>query len=287
MFRGVHVSEWRCRPTVLSRCAERTLRPRADRRYGRDREPLWVRVAARLPVGVRRLDEGSIEGQCGRPGGAGVGRAHRRLRHRVRAVRSGASRRSSTASRSTCRGPRSSSASALIGLGVYMLTGRQLIVNIPKLQRGGADGTLVSMYLFGVSYAVASLSCTIGAVPRGDLDHVPQRRATCRAWRSSWCTASGMGVVVSVLTLAVALAKDGIVDEVPVDVAEDEPDRRRAAADRRRLRRLLRLLRGEGVRSGARTSRIRSSTGRSRSSSGCRSGCPRLPKPLGTRSAPR
>jgi cytochrome c biogenesis protein CcdA len=99
---------------------------------------------------------------------------------------------------------------ALIGLGIYMLTGRQLVVNIPKLQRGGADGTVVSMYLFGVSYAVASLSCTIG----------PFLAATSTTFNNEGYVSGvavfvvyglGMGVVVSVLTLAVALAKDGMV----------------------------------------------------------------------------
>jgi cytochrome c biogenesis protein CcdA len=59
----------------------------------------------------------------------------------------------------------------LVGLGVALLLGRQLMISIPKLQKGGQDGTLPSMFLFGVSYAVASLSCTIGpfraAEPRG------------------------------------------------------------------------------------------------------------------------
>ena len=98
----------------------------------------------------------------------------------------------------------------LVGLGIYLLTGRQLVVNIPKLQRGGADGTLLSMYLFGVSYAVASLSCTIG----------PFLAVTSTTFRNESYLSGvavfvvyglGMGVVVGVLTLAVALAKDGLV----------------------------------------------------------------------------
>jgi len=98
----------------------------------------------------------------------------------------------------------------LIGLGIYLLTGRQLVVNIPKLNRGGADGTLFSMYLFGVSYAVASLSCTIG----------PFLAVTSTTFRNESYLSGvmvfvlygvGMGIVVGVLTLAVALAKDGLV----------------------------------------------------------------------------
>lgn len=99
---------------------------------------------------------------------------------------------------------------ALIGLGVYLLTGRQLIVNIPKLNKGGADGTMFSMYLFGVSYAVASLSCTIG----GFLVITSQTFG-----KGSYVSGVmvfvlygvGMGIIVGVLTLAVALAKQGVV----------------------------------------------------------------------------
>jgi cytochrome c biogenesis protein CcdA len=100
----------------------------------------------------------------------------------------------------------------LVGLGVYLLAGRQLVVNIPKLQKGGSDGTLLSMFLFGVSYAVASLSCTIG----------PFLAVTSSTFRNESYLSGvmvfvlygvGMGVIVSVLTLAVALAKDGLVSK--------------------------------------------------------------------------
>ena len=98
----------------------------------------------------------------------------------------------------------------LVGLGVYLLAGRQIVLNIPKLQKGGADGTLLSMFLFGVSYAVASLSCTIG----------PFLAVTSTTFRNENYLSGvmvfvlyglGMGLVVSVLTMAVALAKDGMV----------------------------------------------------------------------------
>lgn len=98
----------------------------------------------------------------------------------------------------------------LIGLGIYLLTGRQLILNIPKLNKGGADGTMFSMYLFGVSYAVASLSCTIG----GFLVVTSQTFG-----KGSYVSGVfvfvlyglGMGIIVGILTLAVALAKQGVV----------------------------------------------------------------------------
>jgi cytochrome c-type biogenesis protein len=98
----------------------------------------------------------------------------------------------------------------LVGMGIYLLTGRQIVLNIPKLQRGGSDGTLLSMFLFGVSYAVASLSCTIG----------PFLAVTSTTFRNENYLSGvmvfvlyglGMGLVVSVLTMAVALARDGLV----------------------------------------------------------------------------
>lgn len=98
----------------------------------------------------------------------------------------------------------------LVGLGIALLLGRQLTLKIPKLQKGGQDGTLPSMFLFGVSYAVASLSCTIG----------PFLAVTTSTFRSeSWISGLGvfvayglgMGIVIAILTVAVALAKKGIV----------------------------------------------------------------------------
>ncbi|MBA3289282.1 MAG: cytochrome c biogenesis protein CcdA [Acidimicrobiia bacterium] len=98
----------------------------------------------------------------------------------------------------------------LVGLGVALLMGRQLVLKLPKLNKGGRDGTLPSMFLFGVSYAVASLSCTIG----------PFLAVTTSTFRSeSWFAGLGvfiayglgMGVVIAIVTVAVALAKTGVV----------------------------------------------------------------------------
>lgn len=98
----------------------------------------------------------------------------------------------------------------LVGMGIFLLTGREIVLNIPKLQKGGSDGTMLSMFLFGVSYAVASLSCTIG----------PFLAVTSTTFRNENYLSGvfvfvlyglGMGLVVSVLTMAVAFAKDGLV----------------------------------------------------------------------------
>lgn len=47
----------------------------------------------------------------------------------------------------------------LIGLGIAMLAGFRLTVILPKFERGGARRDIRSLFLFGVSYAVASVSC--------------------------------------------------------------------------------------------------------------------------------
>lgn len=98
----------------------------------------------------------------------------------------------------------------LVVVGGLMLFGRQPALNLPKLNRGGTDGSLPSMYLFGVSYAVASLSCTIAGF-------LGVMAGTFRAGNVASGVALfvlyglGMGVVVGVLTVAVALARDGVV----------------------------------------------------------------------------
>lgn len=99
----------------------------------------------------------------------------------------------------------------LVGLGVWLVTGHELVVKIPKLNKGGADGTLLGMYLFGVSYAVASLSC---AIPNFLL--VTSAAANEGSFVSRFATfviyGVGMGVIVTVLTVAVALARSGVVN---------------------------------------------------------------------------
>lgn len=101
---------------------------------------------------------------------------------------------------------------ALVILGIAMLRGLQLSVAIPKLNKGGTSGSMVSMFLFGISYAVASLSCTIGlflavvgtsSASRGFGDRLG----------SFVSYGAGMGLLATTLTLAVAFAKGGFVNK--------------------------------------------------------------------------
>jgi cytochrome c-type biogenesis protein len=98
----------------------------------------------------------------------------------------------------------------LVGLGIYLLTGRELLLNTPKMHGAAPGRTLRSMVLYGVAYAVASLSCTIG----------PFLAITTSTFRSQSVLGGltvfvlygiGMGLVVGVLAVAVALARSGFV----------------------------------------------------------------------------
>ena len=98
----------------------------------------------------------------------------------------------------------------VVAIGVWLLTGRQLVLSLPKLERGGADGTLPSMYLFGVSYAIASLSCAIAPFlvvtsSASNADNFASRVLTFVLY------GIGMGLVITVLTVALALARTTVV----------------------------------------------------------------------------
>lgn len=99
---------------------------------------------------------------------------------------------------------------ALVPLGVAMLLGHEVSPRLPRLQRGGGQGGVASMALFGASYATVSLSCTLPvfltAVAGSFSDgQVLGGLATYLAY------AAGMGLVVATLTVALALARDGLV----------------------------------------------------------------------------
>jgi len=98
----------------------------------------------------------------------------------------------------------------LVALGAYLLTGRSITVKVPKLARGPDSRELWSVFLFGVSYALVSLSCTVSlfiAVVTTTFDsaNLISGLAVFLAY------GLGMGLVLMVLTLAIALARQGLV----------------------------------------------------------------------------
>ena len=93
----------------------------------------------------------------------------------------------------------------LIGLGVVLLAGRTVAVRVPFLRLAkDPAASPIAMMLYGVSYAVASLGCTIG----------PFLVVTATTFRAGDITsgvaaygayAAGMGLVVGVLAVGAAL----------------------------------------------------------------------------------
>jgi cytochrome c-type biogenesis protein len=95
-------------------------------------------------------------------------------------------------------------------LGVAMLFGFEPSVRLPRLDRGGRERTVRSMFVFGVSYAIASVGCTMPlflTVIVGSFsdDSVFGGLAAFAVY------GLGMTLVLLALTVAVALARTSIV----------------------------------------------------------------------------
>jgi len=103
---------------------------------------------------------------------------------------------------------------ALVGLGAWLLAGRQLPSIGPRPRQGPALArTLPSMAAFGIAYALASLGCTIGpflAIVASTL----RFGSTWDGVRLFTAYAAGMGLVVGTAALAVALARTSVLNRM-------------------------------------------------------------------------
>ena len=103
----------------------------------------------------------------------------------------------------------------LIVLGVAMLRGYQLTLKLPKMQKGGSTGSFASMFLFGMSYATASLTCTLGlfitAINSSNIAAGPGGGGFGSSLGSLISYGLGMGLLATVITLFLALGKQGLV----------------------------------------------------------------------------
>jgi cytochrome c-type biogenesis protein len=98
----------------------------------------------------------------------------------------------------------------LAALGLFLLSGRELKLALPRLDAGGRSGSVRSMAGYGVSYAVVSIGCTlpiflttvVGTFGRED-------------WLSGLAVFGSYGlgftVLLVALTVAVALARRSLV----------------------------------------------------------------------------
>ena len=97
----------------------------------------------------------------------------------------------------------------LLVLGVVLLLGHEIVVPLPRLDKGGRTRGLVSMALFGVSYAVASIGCELPlflAAMTGVFGH---GLASGVAYFTAF--AVGFGLVLTAITVGLAMARQSVV----------------------------------------------------------------------------
>lgn len=93
----------------------------------------------------------------------------------------------------------------LVGLGGWLLAGKDLSVVMPRLRSGAPTSQLRSAYGYGISYALASLSCTVA--PFLAVIGATFRQGSMLTGVLAFVAyAGGMTITVGVAALAVALA---------------------------------------------------------------------------------
>lgn len=94
--------------------------------------------------------------------------------------------------------------------GLAFVAGWDPTVVLPRLDRGGRSRGLASMFVFGVSYAIASLSCTLPAFT-GVVATTFGRESFVSGVATFVAYGLGMALLLVVLTLTLALARQGMV----------------------------------------------------------------------------
>lgn len=99
---------------------------------------------------------------------------------------------------------------ALLGLGIAFLAGWEPALALPRLDKGGRTRGMWSMFVFGISYAVASLSCTIG--PFTAVVATTFSRSSLASGVATFVAYGvGMALLLMVLTVSLALARQGVL----------------------------------------------------------------------------
>ncbi|HLT16002.1 MAG TPA: cytochrome c biogenesis CcdA family protein [Acidimicrobiales bacterium] len=98
----------------------------------------------------------------------------------------------------------------LVVLGLAMLRGFEPVIPLPKLERGGRERTGASMFVFGISYAVASISCAL-PVFTSAVAGTFRRENLASSLAVFFAYALGMTLVLLVLTVSLGMARQGLV----------------------------------------------------------------------------
>lgn len=105
----------------------------------------------------------------------------------------------------------------LVALGIWLLSGRELTLSASnRLSRSASRAPtkrLGSMFSYGVGYAIASLSCTVGPFLAVTGAGVGGTSAVSRVW-IYLAYAGGFALVVGTLAVAVALAGTALVERM-------------------------------------------------------------------------
>jgi cytochrome c biogenesis protein CcdA len=102
---------------------------------------------------------------------------------------------------------------ALVALGIWLLTGRELVLPgwFHRDARWAPSARLGSMFGYGVSYAIASLSCTVG--PFLAVTGASLRDGTIVGWTAIYLAyAAGITLVVGALAVAAAFANSAVLE---------------------------------------------------------------------------
>lgn len=99
---------------------------------------------------------------------------------------------------------------ALVALGLATLAGFELTARLPKMAQGGQDRTVRSMFVFGVSYAVCSIGCTLPTFLSA-VAGTMSRESLVDGLMVFALYGAGMAVVLTTLTVTMALARTSLL----------------------------------------------------------------------------
>lgn len=99
---------------------------------------------------------------------------------------------------------------ALIVLGVAMIFGYRLPFTAPKMSIGERDRSVVSMFVFGIAYAVASFGCTLGPFSGTVLGAI-STDGIATGIAAIALYGLGMAMLVTALTVTLAMANTALL----------------------------------------------------------------------------
>lgn len=99
---------------------------------------------------------------------------------------------------------------ALVIFGIALLRGFEPMINLPKLNRGGRTRDGQSMFVFGISYAVASISCALPLFT-GAVAGTFRRQNLASSMAVFVAYSLGMTLVLLSLTVSMGLARQSLV----------------------------------------------------------------------------